>query len=74
MSNIKNSDGNYKDNVTFDEIYALFNFDKNIKYLFLKYGYYEDKRLIVSSGVGTWHNPVRTSKYSEIVEVNIKKI
>lgn len=33
----KNSDGNYKDNVTFDEIYALYNFDKNIKYLFLKY-------------------------------------
>ncbi len=33
----KNSLGNYKDNVTFDEIYALFNFDKNIKYLFLKY-------------------------------------
>lgn len=26
----KNSDGNYKDNVTFDEIYALYNFDKNI--------------------------------------------
>ena len=41
---------------------------------FLKYGYYKDKRLIVSSGVGAWHNPVRTSKYSEIVEVNIKKI
>lgn len=41
---------------------------------FLKYGYYEDKRLIVSSGVGAWHNPVRTSKYSEIVEVNIKKV
>ncbi len=41
---------------------------------FLKYGYYQDKRLIVSSGVGAWHNPVRTSKYSEIVEVNIKKI
>lgn len=33
----KNSDGNYKDNVTFDEIYALYSFDKNIKYLFLKY-------------------------------------
>ena len=33
----KNSDGNYKDNVTFEEIYALYNFDKNIKYLFLKY-------------------------------------
>lgn len=33
----KNSDGNYKDNVTFDEIYALYNFDKNIKYIFLKY-------------------------------------
>lgn len=41
---------------------------------FLKYGYYQDKRLIVSSGVGAWHNPVRTSKYSEIVEVNIKKV
>ena len=41
---------------------------------FLKYGYYEDKRLIVSSGVGAWYNPVRTSKYSEIAEVNIKKI
>ncbi len=33
----KNSDGNYKDNVTFDEMYALYEFDKNIKYLFLKY-------------------------------------
>lgn len=33
----KNLDGNYKDNVTFDEIYALYNFDKNIKFLFLKY-------------------------------------
>jgi len=32
----KNSNDNYKDNVTFDEIYALYNFDKNIKYLFLK--------------------------------------
>lgn len=41
---------------------------------FLKYGYYEDKRLIVSSGVGAWYNPVRTSKYSEIVEVNIKEV
>lgn len=40
---------------------------------FLKYGYYADKRLIVSSGVGAWHNPVRTSKYSEIVEIDIKK-
>lgn len=41
---------------------------------FLKYGYYKDKRLIVSSGVGAWHNQVRTSKYSEIVEINIKKV
>ncbi len=40
---------------------------------FLKYGYYEDKRLIVSSGFGVWHNKVRTSKYSEIVEINISK-
>lgn len=40
---------------------------------FLKYGYYQDKRLIVSSGFGVWHNKVRTSKYSEIVEINIHK-
>lgn len=40
---------------------------------FLKYGYYPDKRLIVSSGVGVWHNKVRTSKHCEIVEINIKK-
>lgn len=40
---------------------------------FLKYGYYEDKRLIVSSGFGVWHNKVRTSKHSEIVEINISK-
>lgn len=33
----KNYDGTYKTNVTFDEIYALYNFDKNIKCLFLKY-------------------------------------
>lgn len=33
----KDSNDNYKNNVTFDEIYALYNFDKNIKYLFLKY-------------------------------------
>ena len=40
---------------------------------FLKYGNYPDKRLIVSSGVGVWHNKVRTSKHCEIVEINIKK-
>lgn len=40
---------------------------------FSKYGYYPDKRLIVSSGVGVWHNKVRTSKHCEIVEINIKK-
>lgn len=33
----KNDNGTYKNNVSFDEIYALYNFDKNIKYLFLKY-------------------------------------
>lgn len=33
----KNDDGTYRNNVSFDEIYALYNFDKNIKYLFLKY-------------------------------------
>lgn len=35
--NFKNKDGNYKDKVSFEEIYALYKFDKNIKYLFLKY-------------------------------------
>lgn len=35
--NFKDENGNYKDKVSFEEIYALYNFDKNIKYLFLKY-------------------------------------
>ena len=33
----KDANGNYKKNVTFDEIFALYSFDKNIRYIFLKY-------------------------------------
>ncbi len=33
----KTSDGVYKKNVSFDEIYALYEFDKNIRFIFLKY-------------------------------------
>lgn len=33
----KTSDNNYKKNVSFDEIYALYDFDKNIRSIFLKY-------------------------------------
>lgn len=33
----KDKNGNYLDNVTFDEIYALFEFDKNLKNIILKY-------------------------------------
>lgn len=33
----KGKDGNYLDNVTFDEIYALFEFDKGLKNIILKY-------------------------------------
>ncbi len=33
----KDTNGNYKKNVTFDEIFALYSFDKNIRYIFLKY-------------------------------------
>ena len=33
----KDEEGNYLDNVTFDEIYALFEFDKNLKNIILKY-------------------------------------
>lgn len=33
----KDKDNNYKPNVSFDEIYALYEFDKNIKAIFLKY-------------------------------------
>ena len=33
----KTSDKNYKKNVSFDEIYALYDFDKNIRSIFLKY-------------------------------------
>lgn len=33
----KTIDNNYKENVAFDEIYALFEFDKNLRLIFLKY-------------------------------------
>ena len=33
----KDSNNEYKNNVSFDEIYALYEFDKNIRLLFLKY-------------------------------------
>ncbi len=33
----KTSDNKYKKNVSFDEIYALYEFDKNIRFIFLKY-------------------------------------
>lgn len=33
----KDKNGNYKDNVSFEEIYALFEFDKNLKNIMLKY-------------------------------------
>lgn len=33
----KKEDGNYIENVSFDEIYALFEFDKNLKHIILKY-------------------------------------
>ena len=33
----KNSDNNYKENVTFEEIYSLYEFDKNIRSIFLTY-------------------------------------
>ena len=33
----KNKDNNYKDNTSFEEIFALYEFDKNIKAIFLKY-------------------------------------
>ena len=33
----KDSSNNYKNNVTFDEIYSLYEFDKNIRFIFLKY-------------------------------------
>ena len=33
----KNINNEYKKNVSFDEIYALFEFDKNLRSIFLKY-------------------------------------
>ena len=33
----KNTNNEYKKNVSFDEIYALFEFDKNLRSIFLKY-------------------------------------
>ena len=35
--NFKDSNNNYLPNVSFDEIFALFEFDKNLKYIILKY-------------------------------------
>ena len=36
-NNFKDSNNNYLPNVTFDEIFALYEFDKNLKYIILKY-------------------------------------
>ena len=36
-ANFKDKDNNYKANVSFDEIYALYDFDKNLRYIMLKY-------------------------------------
>ena len=33
----KDTENNYKSNVTFEEIFALYEFDKNIKAIFLKF-------------------------------------
>ena len=33
----KDENNNYKENTTFEEIFALYEFDKNIKAIFLKY-------------------------------------
>ena len=33
----KDDNNEYKDNVTFDEIFALFEFDKNLRSIFLKF-------------------------------------
>ena len=33
----KDNDNNYKSNVSFDEIYALYDFDKKLRYIMLKY-------------------------------------
>lgn len=35
--NFKDKDNNYKKNVSFDEIYALYEFDKKLRYIMLKY-------------------------------------
>lgn len=36
-NNFKDKNNNYLSNVTFDEIFALYEFDKNLKYIILKY-------------------------------------
>ena len=36
-TNFKDNEGNYIPNVSFDEIFSLYEFDKNMKYIFLKY-------------------------------------
>lgn len=50
-------DGLYKDGVTFDEIYALYKFDKNLRIIFLKY--LLDIETIIKSNI----SQVLSSKY-----------
>ena len=73
----KNPNGNYKNNVTFDEIYALYSFDKNIKYLFLKYSLeieIQIKALIanhISKKYGIW-DYLKKENFDDKFEDNIK--
>ena len=45
----KNTDNTYKENVSFEEIFALYQFDKNLKLIFLKY--FLDFELIIKSKI-----------------------
>lgn len=80
----KNKDNEYKQNVTFEEIYSLFEFDKNIRSIFLKY--ILDIELIIKSHVAELlssqygiknflnKNNFDTKIGSNIINENIKKI
>ena len=64
-ANFKDKDNNYKANVSFDEIYALYDFDKNLRYIMLKYAL-EIELVIKSLIANTISNKYGLQNYLDI--------
>lgn len=66
--NFKDGNNNYKNNVSFDEIYALYNFDKNLRYVVFKYA------LEIETVIKSLMANVLASKYGLINYLNINNL